>query len=291
MSEHTFDTPGPLDVYVELGAGSLTLAASDTTTTTIALTGAGADDTTVELDGGDLRVLAPKSSGFLGRNREVHARLGVPAGSRLAARCGSASVSATGPLARTGIDTGSGDITVAETGVDSLLGAGSGDVTVAHASGRLEVAVGSGDVRVDAAAAELLVKTGSGDVRVGEVAGDLVVRTGSGDADLGVVAGASKVRTGSGTLRLRRAGGDVEFASGSGDAVVEHLPQGALTARTASGDVRCDVPSGTPVWTDVSTVSGRIDNQLEQLGAPAEGQPHVEVRATTVSGGVVLRHV
>jgi hypothetical protein len=42
------------------------------------------------------------------------------------------------------------------------------------------------------------------------------------------------------------------------------------------------------VWTDISSLTGRIHSTLSGAGQPAEGQDHVEVRATTVSGNVSL---
>jgi hypothetical protein len=48
------------------------------------------------------------------------------------------------------------------------------------------------------------------------------------------------------------------------------------------------IPAGTPVWTDISSLTGRIHSTLSGAGQPAEGQDHVEVRATTVSGNVSL---
>jgi hypothetical protein len=42
------------------------------------------------------------------------------------------------------------------------------------------------------------------------------------------------------------------------------------------------------VWTDISTLSGRIHSDIEGSGEPAEGAEHVELRASTVSGDVVL---
>jgi hypothetical protein len=56
----------------------------------------------------------------------------------------------------------------------------------------------------------------------------------------------------------------------------------------ASGDVTVGVPAGVPVWTDISTVTGAIRSQLPHAGQPAEGADHVEVRAKTVSGDIVL---
>jgi hypothetical protein len=42
------------------------------------------------------------------------------------------------------------------------------------------------------------------------------------------------------------------------------------------------------VWTDITTVTGQIQSSLQGAGQPQEGQDHVEVRAKTVSGDVVL---
>ncbi|MDN7120985.1 DUF4097 family beta strand repeat protein [Nocardioides sp. ChNu-153] len=288
---HTIEAPAPVDLYVELGAGSLTVTAADDPEVRVELTGSGAEETTVEERDGRLAVLAPRTSGFLGHHREVHARIRVPTGSRLALRSGSAPVTVTGTFAVVSAETGSGALRVEQAGSDALLGAGSGDVTVGAAVGRLEIGVGSGDVRVGSAGGELLVKSGSGDVAVEHVAGDALVRTGSGDVRVAASERRLQVKTGSGRLHVERADGDVTFTSGSGDVRVDRLGTGALTARTASGAVRCAVPHGTPVWTDVTTVSGRIVSGLASLGAPAEGTPYVEVRASTVSGAVELRHV
>jgi hypothetical protein len=48
------------------------------------------------------------------------------------------------------------------------------------------------------------------------------------------------------------------------------------------------IPSGVPVWTDVSTLTGSVTSNLVGAGEPAEGQPYVELRAKTVSGDVRL---
>ena len=87
---------------------------------------------------------------------------------------------------------------------------------------------------------------------------------------------------------IRTLGGEAVFTTGSGDLVVGETASGRVTARTASGDVRIGVRAGTPVWTDVRTASGRLSSSLPSTGEPAEGQPFLEVRATTASGDVTL---
>ena len=50
-------------------------------------------------------------------------------------------------------------------------------------------------------------------------------------------------------------------------------------------------PRGLPVWTDISTMTGQVRSDLESAGPPADGAPHLEVLARTMSGDVVLTHV
>ena len=78
------------------------------------------------------------------------------------------------------------------------------------------------------------------------------------------------------------------MATGSGDFLIDLARRGRLTAKGASGDVVVGIPAGMPVWTDLSTVSGSIRSSLEGAGQPAEGEDHVELRAKTVSGDIVL---
>jgi DUF4097 and DUF4098 domain-containing protein YvlB len=69
------------------------------------------------------------------------------------------------------------------------------------------------------------------------------------------------------------------------------MHRGSLTAKNASGDIRVGIPAGTPVWTDVSSLTGRIGSDLEGAGQPEPGQDYVEVRAKTVSGDIVLKQL
>ena len=126
---------------------------------------------------------------------------------------------------------------------------------------------------------------------LGHGGGAVTVSTGSGDVEIGTSGSAAVVKTGSGDLRVGESYDDVSLATGSGDFVIDHAHRGRLTAKGASGDVRVGIPAGTPVWTDLTTVSGAIRSSLEGAGQPAEGQDHIELRAKTVSGDIVLTQV
>ncbi len=108
---------------------------------------------------------------------------------------------------------------------------------------------------------------------------------------IGVVHDRTVIKTGSGDLELKRSESDVSLTTASGDLTIGHAPRGKITARNVSGDVRIAIPAGTPVWTDVNTVTGSVASNLQSAGKPAEGQDFVELRASTVSGDVRLVQV
>jgi len=275
MSEHHFETHRPVDLYVELGKGRLSVRAQETSETEVVITGREADQVEVHQDGDQISVIAPKlRSGVFGGDRDrLDVTVTLPNGSNLATRTGSADVTVEGEIGSGRVKTGSGDLSV------ELL------------TGPSEISTGSGDVRVDESRAELRIKSGSGDVDVARAAGSLAASTGSGDVEIGSAGGAVVVKTGSGDLDIAVARDDVSFMTGSGDMHVRRTHRGRITIKGASSDVQLGIPAGTPVWTDISTVSGSIHSDLNGAGQPEEGADHVEVRAKTVSGDIVLTEV
>ncbi len=270
--QHTFETPEPVELYVENGRGAVEVRATETAESTVTVDGDGADETRVDLSGRRLSVIAPRHHGglFTG-GRRLNITVTVPLDSGLATKLGSADLTTHGRLGTTHARGGSGDVTLEQVG-DTLVESGSGDIVVGQVQA-LRVKSGSGDVRVDRADGDVVVSTGSGDVRVGDGSATVSAKTGSGD------------------LAVRDAASDVSFTTGSGDVVVERLRRGRLTSKGASGDVRVGIPAGVPVWTDLATVTGAIHSTLEGAGRPEPGADHVELRVKTVSGDVVLSQI
>ena len=273
----TFDTPEPIELYVENARGLVDVTATSTTETTVRITGERAE----EYDVRDLRdghgphriaILAPKHGGGLfSRDPRADIVVEVPVTSMLSVKVGSSDVVAHGRFDDTHVESGSGDVTLDVVDGDTVVQSGSGDVLAEHLAGDARIKAGSGDIRVNRADSDLVVTTGSGDVRVGgATGGELALKTGSGDTQVATLTG------------------DLVVTSGSGDLVVGEAVSGRITAKTASGDVRIGVRPGTPVWTDVRTASGRLASTLPSTGEPAPDQPYVEVRATTASGDVTL---
>ncbi|MEV4999999.1 DUF4097 family beta strand repeat-containing protein [Nocardioides sp. LML1-1-1.1] len=267
----TFDTPAPIELYVENGAGRVLVVATGTTTTHVRVAGARADEATVTRDRDRVSVLAPKGRGGLFRgDSSLDIEVEVPTGSRLVTKTGSADVEATGEVGETKVRSGSGHVRLEHVAGAAVVATGSGDVEVGAVTGALKVRSGSGTVVVGATSATTSISSGSGDVRIGRSAGAVVVKTGSGD------------------LEVLESDHDIASTTGSGAVTVRTARRGRISAKGASGNILVGVPAGTPVWTDISTVSGRVSSTLPSAGEPEPGADHVEVRAVTVSGNVAL---
>ena len=268
-----FETTGPISLYVEIGKGRVRVIAGDTQDVTLDVEGQDADDVDVSFENGRLTVIGPKLDSWFGKSRDLDVTVQLPIDSDVAVKTGSADIEVSGQVN------------------DARLKTGSGDVTCDTFSGGALVETGSGDVGVAEAHAELNVKSGSGDVSVGTCLGNLQVSTGSGDVEVGTSNARAVVKTGSGDLHVVTANADVSLATGSGDLTIGTARRGKVSAKGASSDVLIGIPAGTPVWADINTVTGSIRSDLESVGAPQEGQDHIELQARTVSGDILLRQV
>jgi hypothetical protein len=254
--QRSFSTPTPPTLLVTIGSGSVRIDAADVESTDIEVTGADSDDATVVQRGDEVHVAAPSRRGglFGGRDR-LGVRVTMPVGSAVVTKLGSADLSASGEL------------------------------------GEISLRTGSGAVRVEAVRGDARAQSGSGEIDLGRVTGAATVSTGSGDIRLGSVGGEVSARSGSGELRLAEAHTHVALRTGSGNIGVGRTQRGQLVISTGSGDVRVGIPGGTPVWTDVTSSSGRVHSDLAPVGAPSEDQDYLELRARTGSGDVYLERL
>lgn len=267
--QYAFETIGPIDLVVEIGSGNVTVETREATGTDIEIRGNRADEVEVTQQGDHISVIAPRT-GLSLRNNELFVTVACPAGSAPSIRTGSADIMLGGRYGTAALKTGSGDVRIDTLTAESSVETGSGDVDLRDHRG------------------ELRVKCGSGDVRIGESDGGMVAATGSGDVKVGHAVAALAIKTGSGDVEVAEAESDVSLSCGSGDLRIDRINRGRVTLKGASSDARIGVPAGTPVWTDISTLSGDFDNHLPATGAPAEGQDYVEIRIKTVSGDVAL---
>jgi Putative adhesin len=257
MSDYTFTTPDPIDVYVENGAGDLTLRCTDTTQTTVEIRPnrerdrEGAERTTVGFDSGRLRIEAP-SRRFALTGGAINILVTAPIGSRLDATVGSADVRCGGPM-----------------GGLQVRGA-SGDVTVEQVTGDADVQLASGDLRAGTVTGTLHARTASGDLRLDQVGG-LEATTASGDITVGTI---------SGNAQLHAASGDVRIADAAG---------GGIAVTTASGDIAVAVRPGTALRLDLNSRSGDVRSELAVEDAPPETGATLSLQLRSLSGDIVVR--
>ena len=276
---HTFETPQPVRLRVELWQGRVTVNAADTTTTTVELEPIHGDNgaqelidaATVEQRGDEIVVLMPKvKSGLFRRNAHIAATITVPTHSAAKIETASADIETQGVLGDTRVASGSGDVELD---------------TVANA----DIKTGSGDIEINTTHGDLDVKCGSADVKVEQLDGNGDVLAGSGDVLLGQIGGSLKIKTGSGDIVIRQAGDQIDALAGSGDMLVRRIDHGRLKAKTGSGDITVGVADGTAAYLDVATVTGDVTSSLDASEAPSEGDQTVELIIQTGTGDVVLQ--
>lgn len=271
---HTFETPRAPLIELRTGAGHVTVNAVEGPATTVELVPL--DHAAVELvaearveqRGDSVIIDVPRRRGILRQSPSVAITVTCPPGSDLQFEADSAGLDATGGLSRVTATTGSGDISLEDVAGPLKLKSGSGTVSAGEVGGPLKVTTGSGNVSVHRSGGTASVTAGSGDISIGALAGEMTTKTGSGDVEVGILEGSLLTKTGSGRLTVRRA------------------VSGTVTANGASGHISIGVEDGTAAWLDVSTLSGRVIQELGESDAPAGDQQRVEITAHTVSGNL-----
>jgi hypothetical protein len=253
----SFDCDGAAELVLCVGAGRIEVRAADVPRVHVELSGqAEADANAVsetEIAFSEQRrrlvVRAPRSL----RRARLALVVEAPAGSRLSARAGNGSITATGELA----------------GLDA----------VTH----------SGDVTADRIAGQAQVQTASGNVRLGQVGGRLRASSGSGELEIASFDGeAAKLSAGRGDVWLGAVRSDVRARTGRGSVVIAEAAGGRLDLATGSGDVRVAVRPGVVAEIDLASGSGHARSELDvETERPAESPP-VRIRARTGSGNAVV---
>lgn len=165
----------------------------------------------------------------------------------------------------------------------------SGDIVISGEAGATTAKTGSGDITLDHAQ-EVHLSTGSGTVSAATCHGG-VVTTGAGDITISDVTGHElQCRAGSGDVALRHTRlAQLSVATGSGD-ITTQLTEGTFVGKSGTGSIDITTPRDTPVWLDLSSGIGRVHKDIDPVGAPQEGQPHLSVKARTGVGNIRIHH-
>src|SRR4051812_12772058 len=179
--QHRFPAERPVQLYVELRSGDLTVNARDVDHVVVDVEGDRDQDVHVQASDDRVNVVEPKHTGFSLNRDRLSVTVTVPVASTLVAKLGSASVRTVGPLALARVNTASGDITLDEVAGPTKVRTGSGQISLRSAEGGADIKAGSGDIRIEEIEGDGNLVTGSGDVLVSRAGGRLNAKSGSGD--------------------------------------------------------------------------------------------------------------
>lgn len=278
---HTFPTPEPIVVAVEVGVGAVHIEAAGRADTTVEVRPthadkkadvAAAEQTSVDYANGRLSIKGPRGwRQYMPRrgSESIDVRIQLPEGSEVRAEGGVLAFRSSGRLGECSCKTGMGDIDV-------------------EAAGPVQLTTGFGDVVVGRGVGPAEVKTGSGAVRVGRIEGSVVIKNANGDTTVEAVTGDLRVSSANGRITIGRAGASVAAKTAMGDVIVGEVARGAVVAQTAYGTLEVGVREGVAAWLDLSTGFGTVHNDLDEAADPGGGAETVEVRASSGYGDITI---
>lgn len=160
---------------------------------------------------------------------------------------------------------------------------GSGDIEVANVNSLVSAETGSGDIHLDNVGPTPRVTTGSGSIRAKGVHGAAYLETGSGDIEFNQqVAGDVKAETGSGSIRLHGVNGGVRAGTGSGDVEIDGNPASEWKLETGSGSVHLSLNPQAHYTLNASTGSGSINISVPLNKQSGADKSHI---VGTINGG------
>ena len=274
----SFETPAPVRLRVDIPRGRIRLVAEETGATRIELLAAHGDataraliaDAEIVQVGEEISVRVRKSGPRLfSFGGSIHAEIHLPLGSAVRLSTGSGRIETIGRLGEVNASSGSGAVRLDEC-AEAHARTGSGDIVIAAASGSADA------------------KTGSGRITVGKVGANARITTGSGSAELAGAAGEATLSTASGNIEVGEAGDSLEAFAASGRVWIRRADHGRVRAKTFSGGISVGVANGAAALLDITTMSGRVNSELESGSAPRADERQVELILSTMSGNVDL---
>ncbi|WBQ05214.1 DUF4097 family beta strand repeat-containing protein [Kribbella sp. CA-293567] len=172
---HTFDTPAPIAVALDIPAGRVTLIATDRPDTTVEILPADptksrdsklAEQTKIRYADGVLRIEATTKHQLLGSSGSIDVTVHLPTGSQLEAKAASAELRATGRFAGITFEGAHGAIHLDEA-TSVRLTTHAGDVSIGRLDGPAEISTSKGDIRIaEATGGAVVLRTEAGNVMV-----------------------------------------------------------------------------------------------------------------------------
>jgi hypothetical protein len=174
-----------------------------------------------------------------------------------------------------------------------------GDIMAAYISKGLEAQVGSGNLDLQVIGEHVEAKAGSGNISCARLPQGVSAETGDGDITLVVVGpSTATVKRGTGRIDVGGARGTFIGSTDGGDIQVKAKPHDDWQLRSASGNVRLDLPPVANFELDASTDYGGFQFDRDDI-TRSDTDPHhfhqkisgggKQIEAHTGSGKIVIR--
>lgn len=276
-----YETPEPICLTVELGAGNVRIAASERTDTLVEVRPSEEADESdrqaaaqvrVDYTDGMLRVTGPKARvfDFSRKSRSVEVSIELPSGSQVFAEMQMGDLRCAGRLGECRLKASTGNFWL-------------------QGTGPLQLDTSAGHVTAEAITGNAEICTGSGKVSIGEVEGTAVIKNSNGDITIEAVAGDARVRAANGDISVGQAGAGVDAKTSNGSIRLGEVFRGSVVLATAMGDLEIGIAEGTAAWLEVSTGFGRVRNLLENTGRPEVAAETVEVVGRSSYGDITVQ--
>jgi len=177
--------------------------------------------------------------------------------------------------------------------------AGIGDIKASYVSKGLQAEVETGNVDVQVIGEHVEARTGRGNISAERLAQGVNARTGDGDINLMVVGSSTAaVEKGNGRIEVGGARGTLTCSTDGGDIHVQAVPHNEWKLNSATGAIRLDLPSPANFDLDLSTDSGELQFEREDLSKPSSDLHRVsqrvggggkDIEVHTGSGRIVIR--
>jgi DUF4097 and DUF4098 domain-containing protein YvlB len=183
-----------------------------------------AEQTRVEYSNGQLLLNGPKRRFGIGIDEAIDLTIELPAISHLRGETSACDLRVEGRLGECTFKTGSGDLSLEETGS-----------TVNRAAGRAEIATGTGSIRIREMGGAAAVKNANGDIHIGDIAGEAQMSSARGDISLECVQSSATAKTAKGNIRISQImRGSIRLESAYGELEVGHSRGNGGVARCVS---------------------------------------------------------
>ena len=177
--------------------------------------------------------------------------------------------------------------------------AGKGDIKVSYVSKAVQVQAEQGSLNLQVIGERAEATTASGNIVCARTAQGVNAETSDGDINLMAVGPTeAKITRGNGRLDVGGTSGSFVGSTTAGDVHIRAVPRGHWQLRSASGNIRIELPPAAKFELDAATKSGKVLVDRDDIAKPDDEVRHIHdqvkgggnlIEAQTDGGTITIR--